>query len=326
VSKNEPVLTIRAVVPTVLSPAVHAVFEEEPTVSSLIVLPGASTRPVGDVYEADVPRESANALIEQLKAIGVQREGTIQVLPVATWISEPGFQAEQVAPGASADAVVWADVVEKAYDETELTWTYLSFMIMATLLAAIAILTDSVILVIGAMVLGPEFVAIAALGLAMVRKRPMLFKRSLRTLAVGFAVSISVVTVVTLIGRLIGFISIDDLMRPRPGTAFIYTPNWWSLIVALIAGAAGVLALTSSRSGGLVGVFISVTTIPASGNIAVALVFLEWHEVFGSAAQLVINVIGMALAGWATLLLQQQVWARTATARAARERLRRAHQ
>jgi uncharacterized hydrophobic protein (TIGR00271 family) len=321
-----PVLTIRAVVPTALSPAVREAFEAEPTVSSLTVLPGASARPIGDVYEADLPRESANQLIEQLKAIGVQREGTIQVLPVATWISEPAFQAEQVAPGASADAVIWADVVEKAYDETELTWTYISFMIMATLLAAIAILTDSVILVIGAMVLGPEFVAIAALGLALVRRRPALFRRSLRTLAIGFAVSISVVTLVTLIGRLIGFISMDDLMRSRPGTAFIYTPNWWSLIVALIAGAAGVLALTSSRSGGLVGVFISVTTIPASGNIAVALVFLQWHEVFGSAAQLVINIAGMAAAGWATLLLQQRVWARTSTARAALARRTQAHQ
>jgi uncharacterized hydrophobic protein (TIGR00271 family) len=321
-----PVLTIRAVVPTALSPAVRAAFETEPTISSLTYLPGASTRPVGDVYEVDLPRESANALIEKLKEIGVQVEGTIQVQPVPTWISEPAFRAEQAAPGASADAVVWADVVEKSYDETALTWTYLSFMIMATLLAAIAILTDSVILVIGAMVLGPEFVAIAALGLALVRKRPMLFKRSLRTLAIGFAVSISVVTVVTLIGRLIGFIQLSDLMRPRPGTEFIYTPNWWSLIVALIAGAAGVLALTSSRSGGLVGVFISVTTIPASGNIAVALVFLQWHEVFGSAAQLVINVIGMAAAGWATLLLQQKVWARTATAQAARARRKQARQ
>ena len=39
-----------------------------------------------------------------------------------------------------------------------------------------------------------------------------------------------------------------------------------ALIVALIAGAAGVLALTSARAGGLTGVFISVTTIPAAGN------------------------------------------------------------
>lgn len=215
---------------------------------------------------------------------------------------------------------MWTDVVERAYDETEVTWTHLNFMILATLLAAIAIITDSIILVIGAMVLGPECIAIAALGLALVRKRPSLFRRSLRSLASGFTVSISVVTVIALVARLAGVISVTDLMRPRPGTEFIYTPNWWSLVVAVIAGSAGALALTSSKSGGLVGVIISVTTIPASGNIALALVFLEWHEVFGSAAQLVVNIIGMAMAGWATLQLQQRVWARASTARVRRAR------
>jgi uncharacterized membrane protein len=80
----------------------------------------------------------------------------------------------------------------------------------------------------------------------------------------------------------------------------------------VIAGAAGVLALTSAKSGGLVGVFISVTTIPASGNIAVAAVFGLWSEVWGSTVTLVVNVTGMALAGWLTLALQQAVWRRQA--------------
>lgn len=318
--QDDTMLTIKVIAPTALSGQVRAILEAEPDISSLRILEGASTRPPGDVFEADIPRESANSVVHELTELGVQQHGSIQILPIPTWVSDAGLRAEAKAPGASADAVVWTDVVERAYDETEVTWTYMSFMILATLLAAIAIITDSIILVIGAMVLGPEFVAIAALGLALVRRRPSLFRRSLRTLATGFAVSISVVTVIALLARLAGVISAGDLMHPRPGTEFIYTPNWWSLIVAVIAGSAGVLALTSSKSGGLVGVFISVTTIPASGNIALALVFLEWHEVFGSAAQLVVNVIGMAAAGWATLLLQQRVWARASTARARRAR------
>ena len=239
-------------------------------------------------------------------------------MPVPTWISQPAYDAEQKAPGASADAVVWADVIERSYDETQLTWTYLSFMILATMLAAIAILTDSIILVIGAMVLGPEFVAIAALGLGLVRKRTGLIRQALRTLIIGFAVSIAVVTVLTLIARVTGLINVDEVTAQRPGTAFIYTPNAWSLIVAVIAAAAGVLSLTSARTGGLVGVFISVTTIPASGNVAVALVFLQWSQVLGSSLQLVINIVGMALAGWFTLWLQQRVWKRTTARQAQR--------
>lgn len=316
--QDDAMLTIKVIAPAALSVRVRQILETATAISSLRVFEGASAMPQGDVFEIDVPRESANSVISDLSESGVTEEGAIQILPIPTWMSTAGLRAEAQAPGAGADAVVWTDVVERAYDETELTWTYMSFMILATLLAAIAIITDSIILVIGAMVLGPEFVAIAALGLALVRGRPSLFRRSLRTLAAGFAVSISVVTALALLARVTGVITLADVMRSRPGTEFIYTPNWWSLIVAVIAGSAGVLALTSSKSGGLVGVFISVTTIPASGNIALALVFLSWHEVFGSAAQLVVNVIGMAAAGWATLLLQQWVWERAATAKVRR--------
>ena len=88
------------------------------------------------------------------------------------------------------------------------------------------------------------------------------------------------------------------------------------IIVALIAGAAGVLSLTSAKTGGLSGVFISVTTIPAAGNVALGLAFGASTEVWGSTLQLGINLSGMALAGWATLAIQHAVWARASAKRA----------
>jgi uncharacterized membrane protein len=90
--------------------------------------------------------------------------------------------------------------------------------------------------------------------------------------------------------------------------------------VSVLAGAAGVLSLTAAKGSGLVGVFISVTTIPASGNVALAIVFGVWSEVLGSTAQLAINIIGMGLAGWATLALQQFVWGRISSRRQSRTR------
>ncbi len=304
-------ITVRVCCPADLSHQVTALLGGNPATSTLVVHSGASLSPLGDVIEADLPREAVNPVVDALMALGVQEQGTIQLIPIPTWISQRGLAAEDRAPGASADAVVWTDVVERAYDESSLTWTYLSFMVLATLLAAIAVVTDSVILVIGAMVLGPEFVPIAALGIGLVRKRGNLFRQALRTLLLGFAFSITVVAAIAAVGRVMGVIEYDDLLTAsRPGTAFIYSPNVWSLTIAIIAGAAGVLALTSAKSGGLVGVFISVTTIPASGNIALALVFGIWSEVWGSTLTLLINITGMALAGWATLWIQQRVWKR----------------
>jgi uncharacterized hydrophobic protein (TIGR00271 family) len=188
---------------------------------------------------------------------------------------------------------------------------------MATLIASVAIVLDSQILVIGAMVLGPEFVTIAALGLALVRGRALLFKRALRTLAVGFIVAILMATLAALAARSLGWIAVEDVTGPRPGTDFIYSPDKWSFIVALIAAAAGVLSLTSAKVGGLSGAFISVTTIPAAGNVALGAAFGDMSEVYGSALQLLVNISGMIAAGWLTLALQQRVWGKRGSGRIA---------
>ena len=132
----------------------------------------------------------------------------------------------------------------------------------------------------------------------------------------GFLLAIAVTTVLALIGRALGWITLDNVTGPRPATHFIYTPDKWSFIVAVIAATAGVLSLTSRKAGGLTGVFISVTTVPAAGNIALGAAFGVGSAIWGSTLQLFVNVSGMALAGWAALALQQAVWSRVSVRRA----------
>lgn len=298
--------------PSDLTEQVVLVLSGDQAVSQVALMPGTSLQPPGDIVSADVAREAVNEIMDRLDELGVPQRGTIHAEPVTTWVSRAGFEAERHTPGSSADAVVWADVTQRAYAESELNWTYLAFMTLATLLASIAVVVDSQILVIGAMVLGPEFVAIAALGLALVRRRRSLFASAVRTLVVGFLVAIAATTVAALAGRALGWIVTEDVTGPRPGTDFIYSPDKWSFVVALIAAAAGVLSLTSAKVGGLSGVFISVTTVPAAGNVALGIAFGALDEVWGSALQLMLNIGGMILAGWATLALQQLVWNRMA--------------
>jgi uncharacterized hydrophobic protein (TIGR00271 family) len=318
-------MQLRASVPTDLTAEVVSLLEADEAVSSLAVLTGASRRPVGDLVVADIAREGVNDVLDRLRELGVHQRGTVHVEAVQTWLSQAGLEAEQRTPGSSSDAVVWADVTQRAYEDSELNWTYVSFMCLATLLASIAIVLDSQVLVIGAMVLGPEFVPIAALGLALVRRRRSLLLRAGRTLVAGFMISIAVATALALVARAVGWIELDDLVGRRPQTDFIYSPDRWSFVVAVIAAAAGVLSLTSAKVGGLSGVFISVTTVPASGNVALGLAFGAWHEVRGSGLQLGLNLAGMALAGWGTLAFQRAAW-RPLSARRAALLARRRHQ
>ncbi len=309
-------LTVRVSCPAELADRCEAILKAAPSLTSLSRFSGASVDPQGDVFEAQMERDAVNDLIKALTDLGVQHEGTIQILQPGSWVSQRALAAEQRSP--DADNVVWPQVIEQAYDQSKITPIFLAFMTMATLLAAVAVITDSPILVVGAMVLGPEFMAVISLGLALVRKRPGLLRQAIRTLVIGFAFSITVTVGFVALTRATGLATLADVSAPRPGVSFIYTPNAWSLIVAVIAAAAGVLALTSSQSTGIIGVFISVTTIPASGNIAVGIVFEQWNQVLGSAWQLGINLTGMAIAGWLTLVLRQWMADRTSRALAQR--------
>jgi hypothetical protein len=108
-----------------------------------------------DVARADDPGVGAGGALgavvdllhadDRLHDMGVADDGTIHLEPVQSWLSRRGLEAERRTPGSSADAVVWADVTQRAHEESELNWTYLSFMTLATLLASIAIILDSLV-------------------------------------------------------------------------------------------------------------------------------------------------------------------------------------
>lgn len=303
-------LHLRVFCPTETSAAALSALSADPAVSSLGSVPGGSLKPAGDLIEASVAREGATRVMGLLDDLGIGESGSIEMVPIEAWISRSGFNAAESSPGIEADSIIWPQVVEMSYDESRLSWGFLAFMTMATIIASIAIVLDSQVLIIGAMVLGPEFAAVAALGVALVTRRPHLFGSALKTLVLGFAFSILVTTVLCLVCRWAGWITEREVTGPRPLTAFIYEPDRWTIVVAVIAGVAGVIALTTNRSTALAGVFISVTTIPAAGNIALGLAFAAWSEVAGSLLQLVVNIAGMALSGWITLLILRRVGVR----------------
>ncbi|WP_203453496.1 DUF389 domain-containing protein [Jiangella aurantiaca] len=171
------------------------------------------------------------------------------------------------------------------------------------MLAAVAIVLDSAILVVGATVVGPEFGPLAGIAVGLVHGRFSIVRQSLITLVVGFAIAIVVTTVPGLLASWAGWIDPSVLTADRPLTGFIWRPDRWSFVVAFIAGIAGILSLTSAKSGALVGVFISVTTVPAAGNLGLALALGDADELGGAAVQLGVNMAAIVLAGMLTLLV-----------------------
>lgn len=159
-------------------------------------------------------------------------------------------------------------------------------------------------------VVGPEFGPIAGLCVAAVQRRSDVARRTLTALAIGFPAGITAAFLFTLALDPRGRIPADFEQSNQPLTQFITSPDEFSFIVAYLAGMAGVLSLTSAKSGALVGVLISVTTIPAAANIGVAAALGDGAEWVGAMEQLAINLSAIFLAGILTLYVQRLLYLR----------------
>jgi uncharacterized hydrophobic protein (TIGR00271 family) len=304
------VLHLRIIVPPDRTAAIEKLLTGHEAVTNVVVLPDAARDPVGDLVCCDVVREGASVIIEQLRELHVDRDGSIMLERVDTTLSASADRAEKRVPGLGADAVVWAEIEHATGAESKLSGAFLTFMIVATAIAGIGVLLDQPILIVGAMVVGPEFGPLAALCVGLVRRRHKLVRRALLALTVGFGVGMVVTVATTWALDVLGLVDKGMLLGPRPLTSFIWQPDALSWVVGFLAGIAGMLSLTSARAGTLVGVLISVTTVPAAANAAVALAFGVAEEAAGSALQLLINVAAIVAAGVLTLLVQRFAWPR----------------
>jgi uncharacterized hydrophobic protein (TIGR00271 family) len=298
------VVHLRLIVPGEQADGIVRHLETVPGVAHLIVLPARRTVPEGEVVLCDVAREAANGVIEWLQDRGVHRAGAITVVGDDTVISDAAAAAERSSPGESGDALVWEQLEATARAESTLHASYLVFIAIASVIAGVAVLLDSPILLVGAMVVGPEYGPLAALVVAAARSRFRAAGVAARTLGIGLGTAAVAALVATAVFRVTGLAPDEYSLDSRELTAFIARPDGMAVVVAVLAGIVGMLALTEGRAGSLIGVLVSATTIPAVANMGVAAAYRAWGEVGGAALQLALNLAGLLVAGLATLLVQ----------------------
>ncbi|HET7780950.1 MULTISPECIES: DUF389 domain-containing protein [Micrococcaceae] len=300
------IVQLRICVPEELSAVTLNTCQDHPGTAEAAFFPGASVAPPGDVIELQVARESVEGLLEKLDVLKAQEMGSIVISMPELVLSRRADSAESAAPGFGADAVIWDEVSHQTGEDSKLSWSYLAFLVLATQLAAIGIVTNSTIAIVGAMAVGPEFGPLAALAVALARGQWGLGRKAAVALGVGFPVAMLLAALTAWLSIPLGLFPADAL-DTGSAVEFIYHPGPYSLIVAILAGAAGMLSVISRRSAALIGVFISVTTVPAAGYVAVALVLGEFQKAAGSAFQLLLNLVGIVVAAVAILLIYRVV-------------------
>jgi uncharacterized hydrophobic protein (TIGR00271 family) len=300
-------LHVRVVAPLGSTGRLLETLARQPGVRNLIVHEGAARRPDGDAVLFDVHDNAANPVFRALRTLGLDRDGgiTVQRVDASLTARTPGElqRPREIAP-------VWEMVEATIRRGAVYSPSFYLLLAVAGLIGAVGILTNSQILIVGAMVVGPEYSAIIAVALGITKRDRGAVLAGLLALVCGFAGAIVLTFAFGVAVRAAGSAPEPFLHGVRPVSGLINSPNEFSVVVAILAGIVGVVSLTEARAGALIGVFISVTTIPAAADIGISAAFASWPEAGGSALQLLLNVVLLIVVGAGGLRTQRFIWSR----------------
>jgi uncharacterized hydrophobic protein (TIGR00271 family) len=306
--ENLAVLHVRIASPPDVTGRLVEFLAADPGVLNLVVLAGAARRPDGDAVQFDISDGCANPVFRQLRALRLDERGLVLVEAVDAAITDGDHAAYERRPHHGEIAPVWEMVEAGIRSGSVYAPSFFGLLMIAGLIACVGILTNSQILVVGAMVVGPEYNAIIAVALGIEQRRASPVRRGLAALALGFLAAVIVAIIFGVAIRWSGHTPRAFLAGVRPVAALIDEPNLFSVVVAVLAGIVGVVSLTESRANALIGVFISVTTIPAAAALGLSLAYQNWGRAQGSFLQLLLNVVLLILVGALALRVQRRIW------------------
>lgn len=198
----------------------------------------------------------------------------------------------------------WVEIVGEARANARPVARYVIMMMVAGWIAGLGVITNSQILIIGAMAVSPDLLPLCATCVGAASRRFDLARRALVTLVIGMMLVMAVALVVADGLRIIGWLSSDATLHEGVIAALAHT-DYATVMIALAAGVAAILSF-ETRAATAVGVAISVTTVPASAYFGVALAFGEPSAAWGALLVLAINLACLIIAGTITLLLQRR--------------------
>lgn len=178
-------------------------------------------------------------------------------------------------------------------------------MATAGILAAVALLTNSVPILIGSMVIAPALPPLGLVSLAVVAKKPRLALEGLKTAFLGFLIAMICAMVTTWLLNLTNVLPAETNLINKELLEERVKPGWYSVIAAIAAGISGTIALVKQKTDTLVGVVAALALVPAIAAAGIAFLSKNPTMGFGGLFLLAINVGFIILSGVLTIMIMR---------------------
>lgn len=250
------------------------------------------------VFVADVEPSYADVLLERIEGLGITADDY-----VLTKLEVVAPQHHHHHGEGGADGFAWVEVLGQAQANARPLARYLALINVAAVIAALGVITSNSILIVGAMAVSPDLLPICATSVGLVRGDHTLARRALVTLTLGLGLVVVTAMVLSALLKWTGFLP-DGFDVDQSSLSNLAVTDYSTVLIALAAGVAGMLAF-ETRASQAVGVAISVTTIPASAYLGVAIGGGGIDHALGALVVLLVNVFLLIFSGTLTLLVQR---------------------
>jgi uncharacterized hydrophobic protein (TIGR00341 family) len=262
-----------------------------------VVTDETSGRGYAAIVTFPLPKNAVEPVLESLRDAGLSDDTFTVVLEANTIVSRRFEQLqEQYAEEEDEGRIAQEELTAAASTLAPSTRNYVILTIVSALIATAGLLLNSPAVVVGSMVIAPLVGPAMAASVGTVVNDRELASRAVRLQILGLLLSIATAALFALIVRYSNLIppltdvtTVDEI-RGR------VAPDFLSLVVALGAGVAGVISLTSGVSTALVGVMIAVALIPPAATVGIGIAWGAPLVTLGSSVLTLVNVLSINLA------------------------------
>lgn len=283
-------------VPTGYLGAVRDVLDDNEI--QYIVLDETSGRDIAAVLAFPLPPGAVEPVLDELNQVGIDREDLTVVLEASTVISRQFDQLQDrwEEEEESEAKIAQAELRTRANDLLPSRSTFFGMTAVSAIVATAGVLMDSAAVVVGSMVIAPLVGPALSASVGTVLDDADLTRTGIRWQLIGVSLAVVSATLFALLLRFANLvppgIGITDLAQVEERLA----PDFLALAIAIGAGVAGALSLSTGVSAALVGVMIAVALIPPAAVIGIGIAWGMPMVVLGSSVLLLLNVLAINLA------------------------------
>ncbi|WP_135305329.1 TIGR00341 family protein [Haloarcula amylovorans] len=262
-----------------------------------VVTDETSNRDIAAVVSFPIPTEALEPVLAALREVGLDEDTYTVVVDASTVISRQFDELqEKYAEEESEDRIAREELTAKANELAPAFPIYAVMTVISAVVATAGLLLNSAAVIVGSMVIAPLIGPALSANVGTVVDDQEMFRRGVKLQALGLLLSIASAAVFAFFVRMANVIPPITDITTIDQIGERVAPDFLSLAVALGAGAAGILSLTSGVSTALVGVMIAVALIPPAAAVGIGIAWGAPLVSLGSGVLLLVNVLSINLA------------------------------